>query len=198
MAGNKDYREEEEIHEEIEDEIVPRGWRPSQVTDIEDEHPYRVDADGMVHVSDDRELKFNELRPNTLYEKSGFVYETDERGRTINAYGQIDLEKTSSRTIQISEIGHMGNETDEGGHIFGARFNGPSDAMNIVPQNMHLNRGEYKAMESEWAEAIKNRSTVNVQASLEYQDEKSIRPTAFYVLYWIDGVPHERYFPNGN
>ena len=70
--------------------------------------------------------------------------------------------------------------------LLGNRFNGPSDAFNLVPQNMNLNRGEWKAMEETWAAAIEQGKDVKVMVEPIYE-EGSKRPVSFDVAYQIDG-----------
>lgn len=94
------------------------------------------------------------------------------------------------------EIGKLGEDGDEGGHLIGARFNGPSDAFNLVPQNANLNRGEWKAMENEWARAVDAKKKVQVEIKPLYYDDTK-RPEYFSVTYTIDGVVQPlRYFEN--
>ena len=80
----------------------------------------------------------------------------------------------------------MGVEGDEGGHLIGTRFNGPTDAFNLVPQNANLNRGEWKSMENSWADAVSNGQEVKVMVEPIY-GETSTRPENFEVLSQVDG-----------
>lgn len=95
----------------------------------------------------------------------------------------LDL-KNGIRSGQQTEIGKLGLETDEGGHLIATRFNGPPDAFNIVPQDANLNRGQWKAMENEWAEALKDGQQTEVIVAPVYADGIS-RPIGFDVLYTI-------------
>ncbi|AJA45707.1 DNA/RNA non-specific endonuclease [Frischella perrara] len=51
--------------------------------------------------------------------------------------------------------------------------------------NSNLNRGELKALENRWANALRNGKTVKVKIEPVYQDT-DIRPTKFNVSYSID------------
>jgi hypothetical protein len=136
------------------------------------------------------------LEPNKTYEKNGYTYKTDEAGRSAVISGEIKL-KDGTRNRQMQhDVAKLGDEGDEGGHLIGARFNGPSDAFNLVPQNANLNRGEWKAMENEWARAAEANKKVMVEIKPLYYDDTK-RPEYFSVTYTIDGVKQPlRYFEN--
>lgn len=131
------------------------------------------------------EMRPEDLQPNSTYERNGYEYTIDENGRTERVFGDLS-NITGERTPLQTEIGHMGVEGDEGGHLIGARFNGPTDAFNLVPQNADLNRGEWKNMESGWAAALGNGSDVKVLIEPNYASGSS-RPDSFEVVSQIDG-----------
>jgi hypothetical protein len=153
----------------------------------------QAEADAAQH----EELRFGELQPNTTYERNGYTYETDEQGRVTQVYGDLHLGE-SHRTTHQTEVGHMGLEGDEGGHLVGARFGGSPEGMNLVPQNMHLNRSDWKVMENEWADALEQGKDVAFSTSLAYDEDQAPtgRPSDFIVNYMIDGVTYTKYFPN--
>ena len=140
------------------------------------------------------EIKLEELQPDTAYEKNGYEFKTDAQGRVALISGKLDLQE-GIRTGEQTRIGKMGKEDDEGGHMIGARFNGPSDAFNLTPQNANLNRGAWKTMENEWANALEDKKEVNVVIEPLYEDN-TIRPSSFGVAYDIDGEPFYKEFPN--
>ena len=148
----------------------------------------------IVPISDDEEIKLDDLRPNAIYQKNDYTYQTDEWGRPVLISGQLELEE-GTRSPQQTEIGKLGEEGDEGGHLIATRFDGPPDAFNIVPQNANLNRGEWKSMENEWAEALTNGSEVEVAIEAVHGDD-SIRPARFEVVYQIDGEIYQKVFEN--
>ena len=51
--------------------------------------------------------------------------------------------------------------------------------------NSNLNRGEWKALENRWANALQDDKTVKVKIESVYQGT-DIRPESFDVLYSID------------
>jgi hypothetical protein len=221
MERYRDDKEEIEtlrVPEPAGEDDVPRGWRPSQDT-IEAISQRRVlpslsetanasaqqaetdiaqgtkgQTPDVIHVPDDVELQFDELESNATYEKNGYIYDTDEQGRPAFVAGTLKLEP-GERSPQQTDVGHQGLETDEGGHLFATRFDGPTDGFNLVPQDANLNRGEWKAMENEWAEALENGHKVEVAVQPVYLDD-SRRPVGFDVLYSIDGQQYTKTFYN--
>ncbi len=136
----------------------------------------------IMHAED--EVRPEAVEPNAVYERNGYEYKTDELGRTKLVTGDLALEEGERSSLQ-TEVGHMGLDGDEGGHLIGTRFNGPTDAFNLVPQDANLNRGEWKSMENSWAEKVKNGQDVKVMIEPAYGDD-SIRPESFEVLSQVD------------
>lgn len=153
-----------------------------------------VEAETATDTSGDESLKFGELEPSTTYERNGCEYQTDEQGRVELVTGKLELGE-GVRTSHQTEVGHQGLETDEGGHLIGARFNGSPEGVNLVPQDANLNRGEWKTMENEWADALKEGKNVEVMVQPVYVDGDK-RPMGFEVMYDIDKQPFTRVFYN--
>ena len=133
----------------------------------------------------DKELNIKDLQPNTTYEKKGYTYQTDNHANPIRVSGELHLKK-AERTPQQTEIGRLGKPGDQGGHIIGAQFEGPSDAFNIRPQDASLNHHEYDKLESEWVKALNEGKTVKADIELRYA-ESTIRPDRYIIHYSIDG-----------
>lgn len=70
-----------------------------------------------------------------------------------HAYGQLRLVAQGDRHRNQSAQSAAGDtrrcEDDDGGHLISARFGGASTSENLSPQNMHLNRSGYRALENE-------------------------------------------------
>lgn len=149
---------------------------------------HKVALNTVHEIPENEIIKPEDLRPNTTYEKHGYVYKTDDFGRPEVISGQIKL-KEGTRNFKVqSEIGKLGDKEDEGGHLIGTRFDGPADAINLVPQNANLNRGEWKAMENEWAKAAAEGKKVEVQIKPHYYYDDAKRPYYFEVNYKVNGV----------
>ena len=57
---------------------------------------------------------------------------------------------------------------------------------NLVTQAKNVNLSEYKAIENQWASALKNGQKVTVNIDIHY-DKGGVRPSSFDVSYTIDG-----------
>jgi len=145
---------------------------------------------GKINVS-----KITGLEPNTQSTIGGYHFATDGYGRLKRANGKLDL-TTGQRNIENQvRAGRMGQPGDDGGHLFAAQFNGPKDAINLVPQNANLNRGEWKSMEMDWKRHIQDGKSVNVDIRPRYTGD-SVRPSTFVVRYDVDGKMHRKTFIN--
>lgn len=140
----------------------------------------------------------NDLIKNNQYEINGYSYETDENGRIKHASGKLYLAGSHNR-IMNDLIGTIGKgdelDTDDRGHIIGHQFNGSGGMENLVPQDMNINRGDYKALEYSLAKEVDVGKNVSVSIIPYYQNE-SRRPEMFLFFYTIDGVSHNVMFPN--
>jgi hypothetical protein len=90
---------------------------------------------------------------------------------------------------------------DDGGHLYGAQFNGPGEQINYVPQHMDLNQRRknaqnWYAMEEEWAKELSKTppSHVYTETELKYPtasgnslNQQSMRPGLLRAKYWVDG-----------
>jgi WXG100 family type VII secretion target len=140
-------------------------------------------------------LRFGELKPNTTYTRNGHEYMTDSAGRTNRVTGELTL-GDAPRTAHQTEVGRMGLPSDEGGHLIGNRFGGTPEGVNLVPQNMNLNRGNWKTMENEWDRALQEGKKVTVDIRVIYPSGNSSRPDHFVVKYTIDGQSYQKFFRN--
>lgn len=140
-------------------------------------------------------LRFGDLAPKATYVRNGYEYVTDEAGRVAHVGGDLRLD-TGMRTSHQTEVGQVGLPGDEGGHLIGSRFGGTPEGVNLVPQNMNLNRGAWKRMENDWAMALDQGKSVKVDIRLLYPPGNSARPAVFEVQYWIDGQRRIKTFRN--
>ncbi len=67
------------------------------------------------------------------------------------------------------------------------QLGGPGERINLVPQNINLNRGRWRVMENRWAKAAAEGKTVEVEIDIIYEGN-SKRPSKFIVYETIDGV----------
>jgi hypothetical protein len=138
------------------------------------------------------------LKPNIEYKTGeyGYTYTTDDQGRIISVEtDNLQLTKRDERLPHDKDTPGK-KEGDDAGHLIGDRFGGSPEIDNLVSQLSEVNRGEYKKMENEWAEAIDRGETVQVKIEVKY-DGDSKRPSEIIVKYKIgDGDWQERRFPN--
>lgn len=82
------------------------------------------------------------------------IYEVDpDTGRPVAATATL-REDFGSRTggDNATEIGHIGGEGHDGGHLIAHRFMGDTVDGGIAPQVRNLNRGAWSTMENEWGQ----------------------------------------------
>lgn len=141
---------------------------------------------------------------NTVYNvttRSGnrIEYHTDASGRVAFVRTDIrehDLDQGIRNCYQQRVTGNCGLGSDEGGHLIATKLGGPGEAINLVPQDKNLNRGDWQKMERKWAAAAANGKEVSVAIKVEYDPAVPDRPSGFKVFYAIDGKPFQESFKN--
>lgn len=121
------------------------------------------------------------LKSSERYEANKYNYETDNRGRITHCEGTLRLEPQNGRNTyaQLKAGGEdrrkgnaEGESKDDGGHLIGRRFGGSKELDNMIAQDSHLNRSEYKAMEDDWEGYLKQK---NEDGSSKYNVKVDIR-----------------------
>ncbi len=133
---------------------------------------------------------------NGVTEINGYKYTTDKLGRTVSAEGELKLKPETGRNKQLQkEAGGKDRlKTDDGGHLIGRQFGGVGE-MDLVAQDAILNKGTYNALETKWANAVKNGDKVYVKIDPKYAGD-SLRPDSFKVTYSINGEKYKKSFSN--
>ncbi|TYQ14651.1 UNVERIFIED_CONTAM: DNA/RNA non-specific endonuclease [Acetivibrio alkalicellulosi] len=127
------------------------------------------------------------LKPNIEYTANGYNYKTDDKGRIKSVEGQLVLEEAKRNKYHQRIVGGEDRlETDEGGHLIASIFKGSGDIDNLVPMDANLNKGEWKKIENDWAEALKEEPPKEVKVNITpiYEGD-SQRPTKFEIEYQI-------------
>ncbi|MEB2187251.1 DNA/RNA non-specific endonuclease [Xanthomonas campestris pv. campestris] len=128
----------------------------------------------------------NKPESNAIYNVDGNkVYRTDSDGRVDYVEANLSLLSKDRNGYQQCKAGNCGLPDDEGGHLIASIFDGPGERLNLVPMNANLNKGAWKSMENEWADALKNGKSVKVKIEPIYSGS-TIRPDSFSVKYSID------------
>lgn len=170
--------------------------------DATDEYPCCKEVDGKKYYYDDNGELYRvdaDLLPNHEYEINGYKYETDEKGRIISAEGQLRIKDREGRLPIRDSLEDIGKgdekENDDRGHLIGDQFDGSNGLENLIPQDAEINRKDYKNLENELAEAVKEGKEVYVKVEPIYEGD-SRRPSEIVVTYTIDGKENVRVFPN--
>ncbi|WP_163392565.1 DNA/RNA non-specific endonuclease [Enterovibrio norvegicus] len=128
----------------------------------------------------------NKPEPNKTFKvDDNYSFSTDDLGRTKSVNGTLYLETKDRNKYQQSKAGKSGESGDEGGHLIASIFKGPGEKINLVPMNGNLNKGEWKKLEIEWADALKDGKVIKVNVMPVYSGE-SLRPDSFKIEYSIN------------
>lgn len=149
------------------------------------------ELDGDVYETDDNGETYKrngELLPNIEYTVNGNTYRTDENGRIISCVSKPTYTEDGMRNTKEQQEagGEDRQEGDDGGHLIARILGGGEGLENLVAMRDTLNRGDYKKMENEIANALQEGKDVEVDITLRY-DGDSQRPSRIQVEYTIDG-----------
>lgn len=141
----------------------------------------------------------NSLEPNTVFEKNGYTYQTDDMGRVISAEGKLQVKDHKGRnempdTRDVVAHGKMA-DSDDRGHLIADRFNGSGELENLVPMDGKLNKGDYLKLEDTLADAVKDGADVRMKVEPVYNGDSN-RPDEFRVSYTVDGDKEVVVFKN--
>ncbi len=153
-----------------------------------DNHPFYVQGRGFINAGNllvgDKLISVN---GEDLFVEKHYIEETDV---PVDVYNfQVEDHHTY----------FVGVPGDDAGHLFADQFGGSPDLDNLVSQRSDLNRAvkntdNYRSMEREWSNALKNGQNVtDVDIKLSYKNGSS-RPSSFNVSYKIDGELFRRIF----
>ncbi|MEC2708957.1 DNA/RNA non-specific endonuclease [Bacillus thuringiensis] len=133
-----------------------------------------------------REKRKKILKPNVEYtSKEGYTYTTDSQGRVASCEGSLQLgDGKRNNYAQRVVGGNDRSDDDDGGHLIATIFKGSGNMDNLVPMNSNLNRGEWKKLENEWANALNDGDKVRVKITPNYSGN-SKRPDSFVIRYKI-------------
>ncbi|HEU4649939.1 MAG TPA: DNA/RNA non-specific endonuclease [Croceibacterium sp.] len=129
--------------------------------------------------------------------ENGHTWTLDESGTARVIIGKIELGTTPprSRTLQRQAGGPERRPSDDGGHYVAPRFNAPTKRFNLLPQDMNLNRGRWRALEDEWARDRRANKEVDYMIVPAFE-RSSRRPSHINVWWWVDGEERSLRFPN--
>ena len=145
-------------------------------------------ADGIIR--DGSQLENGRLKSNVIYQSGeyDYIYKTNESGLITNASTDSLQIKTHNGRLNHNPNTYGKAEGDQAGHLFGDRFGGSPELDNLVSQARKVNQSEFKIIENQWANALRNRQQVTVDITINYANENA-RPVSFDISYTIKGVP---------
>ena len=149
------------------------------------------EAGNRIYRDDNGEIyrKGDHLVPDNEYTVRGYDFKTDDQGRITSAEGKLRTRSPENDGIRENVKGIDSQEykdTDDRGHLIGLRFDGSSGLENLVPMDLHLNRGDYEKLENTLENAIKDKADVYLKVEPKYEGNSN-RPAGFRVIYTIDG-----------
>lgn len=128
-----------------------------------------------------------------IVDDGAFVYKTDKYGRVVET--SADLQK-SSKVKRNPKRGSQaynsrakgGRQDDDGGHLLAHEFNGPEEAINVVPMNSNFNKGgEWRRLEESLKELMDSGKDVKIKQHIKYTATLQ-RPFAIEVDVIVEGV----------
>lgn len=140
------------------------------------------DDNGNVYCSDGK------LEPNFRYELNGNIYTTDDKGRIISCEAKpvLSPENPRDNDAQRQAGGEDRRPNDQGGHIVGRDMNGDGGAGNLVAMDSKINQSDYKRMENDIKDALREGKEVTTKTEFSYSGD-SERPDKITVTVTIDG-----------
>lgn len=144
-------------------------------------------AKDVVHLG---ETELKELSKNTVYEKEGMRFRTDDRGRVKEAVGRLRDAPASRNLNNQIKVRKLGKPGDDAGHLIPARLGGPGDMVNMVPQGVNVNRSVIKSVENRLTTLLKDGHQVDYNIKVNYPHGGGTRPSSFKLEYVVDGKNH--------
>ncbi|MGN6190003.1 MAG: DNA/RNA non-specific endonuclease [Conexibacter sp.] len=174
----------EQVLDELEAELAPLD---GDATHVRRTRAWQGEREGRRNAYD---AELRDPEPDATYVVEGadghvFQFETDARGRTVRARTTLRLlDQPRSQTQQREARRTKGGDADDdGGHLIANVFGGPSELINLVPQDWFQNeRGSWRALEREWQQLLADGHEVEVQVEPVYEGASG-RPSALVVVW---------------
>ncbi len=159
QGGKQQYKvwKKEQVAIERLNAPIEKGPYEPNGTIEEDGKSFRIDDNGNKYMSYNSETKNWEGLPDTVYEREGYRYITDDQGRIYMAEGDLRLSDAERKSLNAKVDGML--EGDDRGHIIADRFGASNKNDNLVGQASSVNRsgGEYFELEDMFAETLENK-----------------------------------------
>lgn len=124
----------------------------------------------VIKAQDDKKLEHIEPENKIHhYDSNGYHYKANDNGQILYAGGDLRLgDGERNAYAQRMTGGEDRRENDDGGHLIANRFCGSGEADNLIPEDKSVNRGGYKSLENQWADALKAGKDVHVDIEPVY------------------------------
>lgn len=154
----------------------------------------------IVSLDDNRNIykKNGELVPDNEYVIDKITYKTDSNGNIESFSGEISNYTPEAERDTMAQLGVGGEyrkNGDDGGHLIARMFGGSPGNENLVPMRDTINRGDYKKLENEIKEAVKNGNKVNISGEIR-REENNDRPSDIRVNVSHNDLNSEFAFDN--
>ena len=197
MIDLTDQQAQAEQQQEIDSVRVPSGVQADIGTGLSKENaPQETQPDFLKEalpapseiITDGSHIENGILKPNVTYQtgEHDYFYQTNGDGLIVRAIAKVLQFKNHDGRLHHNPNTLGKRLGDHAGHLFGDRFGGSPELDNLVSQARMVNLSEYKTLENQWANALKNDLEVSVQIDIKYEPGNS-RPVAFDVKYSIAG-----------
>lgn len=158
-------------------------------------HAWRGEREGghNAYASELRKPKANSTYVVVGAESHSFMFEADELGRTRRACTTLRLlDQPRAPQLQGSaRAAKGGGPDDDGGHLIPHMFGGPSEEINIVPQDWFENQmGIWRGLEQQWKTLVQCGEEVWIDVRPVHVDD-SARPVALEVHWAHRSGPEE-------
>ena len=150
-------------------------------------------------ISDGSHIQNGKLKPNCTYTtgEHDYIYVTNSEG--LIEYARADELQLKEHDQRLPHSRNTPGKLagDDAGHLFGDLFGGSPKLDNLVSQAREVNQIEFRAIEREWADALKMDKKVSAEIIISYEPG-STRPKEFIVNYSINGEIHSATLKNTN
>ena len=125
------------------------------------------------------------MKAENTVEANGYTFTSYEDG-TVVVTGELQSSIAAREgAMQAAAGGSARLDSDDGGHLVAARFNGPAIPENLSAQDRNLNRSSFKVTENSEANAIRDGAKISTERTAfvgnNVAPDGSYRPDAYMV-----------------
>jgi hypothetical protein len=148
-------------------------------------------------------VRFDAADRNKMWKLAGNTFYIDSQGRPKSAFRFIPPitagKRDSTCQAGVAKLGPGGTTNFDGGHLVGTQFGGWGKRLNLVPQNISFNRGNWLQVENAFAKCnTKATSSVLYKVTVTYDNATTNVPSTFRLDYEFSGKAGFAVFKNAN